>query len=528
MNSSCISALATDHQTDASTSKKRVFLNHDDTHFAHSRTKAGIDPDEEHVRDFVRQYKGTDVTDLLFCIGGRIADVPNSVKESWCDKFHQTRENGHDVCYTNHYTRLYRDLNEVQKIDIYALWIEEAGKAGIRPWLSFRLNDCHDNGAETSILFPTFLHEHPEYQRVRYREAIGYFDRCLDFSFEPVRKRELAYIADILSRYDPDGVDIDWMREIFCFAPGREDAEVMTGFMRDVRKLANEAAQHRGHPVNVLARVPSDPTVALRYGFDVAQWADEGLVDVVAPSPRWSTTDNNLPADAWKRLLRGTEVLLAPGLETRAICQAGRGAMTTTGQVVGMAAAFYGSGADGIYLYNYFDDPAWQDPEKRYWKALGGHPHIPFQQPQETLAVAWPNQMTWLRLVGDAQKVFASPRQHLLTWRDISPLGEDWPTPFPTKVEKYYFREFRLATGPVTGGQSVFVRLGVPDGKPPRRVFVNGRPCVYVCNETCAPALTGSPLCVYEVKDYGETTAIVEVVADEDDITLDYLDLDIR
>lgn len=32
------------------------------------------------------QYRGSDVTDMLFCVGGRIADVTNSVKMCWLDE----------------------------------------------------------------------------------------------------------------------------------------------------------------------------------------------------------------------------------------------------------------------------------------------------------------------------------------------------------------------------------------------------------------------------------------------------------
>ena len=142
--------------------KRPVFVNYDDTHFVHSRTKFGVEMTADEMRRLVRQYKGTDVTDLLFCISGRIADVPNSVKESWIDKYLQTNENGYAVSYTdNMYARAAYEQYEIQKVDRVALWLDEARACGIRPWLSFRMNDCHNNSMPTNFLHPEFFHRHP-------------------------------------------------------------------------------------------------------------------------------------------------------------------------------------------------------------------------------------------------------------------------------------------------------------------------------------------------------------------------------
>jgi len=504
----------------AGAERKSVFVNYDDTHYAHSRTRNGVVPDEAEIRGLVRQYKGTDVTDLLFCIAGRIADVPNGAKDSWCDKYHQTRENGRDVCYTNHYLKLYRELYEVRKLDLFALWCDEAHKLGIHPWLSFRLNDCHCNDEPTSFLHPDFFHAHPECRRIRHREPKGYFDRCFDFDCAAVRERELKFIGEMLSRYDTDGVELDWQREIYCFQPGRENAETLTAFTRKVRELADAASKRRGHPVKVMARVPADPETALRFGFDVAAWADAKLVDVLVPCPRWETTDNEIPTDLWKRLLRGSDMKLAPGIEIR-ICDHPwqRAFYMLTDQLVGATAWHYSAGADGIYFYNYFDDPGWKKPETQYWQS--------FKQPLETMGVYWANQMKWLKFIGQPEKVLSAPRDHMLTYRDIVPLWESVRRPFPTTAGAGQVRFFRLATGSVPEGRKLTLRIGVTGGAAPKRVFVNSRPCTYLRNANCVPAFTDAPLCCYDVPWYSENAAVVEVVADAA-AELTHLDLQVR
>lgn len=500
--------------------QRPVFLNYDETHYAHSRMKMGVVPSEGEVRSLVSQYKGTHVTDILFCISGRIAGVPNGVKESWCDKYRQTFENGRAVSYTNHYIRLYREMDEVLKLDRYALWIDEARRSGIRPWLSFRMNDCHDTYNPTSFLHSDFYHNHPEYRRIRHRAASGHFDKCLDYSFAEVRERELKFIREMLMRYDVDGIEIDWQREVYCFAPGRESAAAITAFMRSVRTIADEAAKRRARPVRILSRVPADPETALRFGFDAATWADEKLVDVLVPCSRWETADNDIPTDVWKRLIRKSDVVLASGLELR-ICNHPWKApfYMLTDQIRGWAAAQYSLGADALYLYNYFDDPGWKSPKTTYWRS--------FNQPQETKGVAWENQLKWLNEIGSPSALAALPRDHMLTYRDIVPLWEEVRRPFPAWVRNGKPKFFRLATGRIPGGCTLRLRIGVKGGKAPEEVFVNSRPCVFLKKEPCVPAFTSDPLCVYEVPHYEEDAAVVEILTNTP-VELSHLDLQVR
>ncbi len=497
--------------------KRPVFVNYDDTHFVHSRSKAGVKMTVAEMRRMVRQYKGTDVTDLLFCVSGRIADVPNAVKESWIDKYHQKVENGIAVDYTEDiYARAAHDQYEVKHVDRVAIWLDEARKCGIRPWLSFRMNDCHENFKPTSFLHPEFFHRHPEYRRIRHRAPELYFDRCFDFAVREIRDRELGYIGEMLSRYDTDGVEIDWMREPYCFEPGRENCAIMTNFMRDVRGLADKAAKRLGHPVKVLARVPADPETALRFGFDAATWADGKLVDVLVPCPRWETTDNEIATDLWKRLLRGTGVQLAPGVEIRIVRE--RPFYVSVEQLMGAAAWHYSAGADGFYLYNYFDDPGWKEGDLGYWRS--------FEQSSESAAVAWGNQVKWLKMIGHPDKVLAAPRDHVLTYRDIVPLWGSREHALPVKLGKGWLHYFRLATGFVPSGRKLKLRLGVV-GDAKLRVFANSRPCALIGTEKCVPALTDAPLQTFEVPAFAEDSLVVEVSPDAT-VEITFLDLQVR
>lgn len=115
---------------------------------------------------------------------------------------------------------------------------------------------------------------------------------------------------------------------------------------------------------------------------------------------------------------RGTNVRIVPGLEILLCERRDVRYYITPEQLLGIVAVNYANGADGAYVYNLFDDPCWQDEAKRWWR-IG-------DQPNETLAVFWPNQLKWLALIGSPEKVMAAPRDHVLTFRDLQP---EWRPP---------------------------------------------------------------------------------------------------
>ena len=56
-----------------------------------------------------------------------------------------------------------------------------------------------------------FWKAHPEYWRVP-GSVHAYADRALDYAIPAVRENHLRLIAELLDRYDIDGLELDWMR----------------------------------------------------------------------------------------------------------------------------------------------------------------------------------------------------------------------------------------------------------------------------------------------------------------------------
>ena len=500
---------------------RRIMLNEDDSHFFYTRNsfeRLG----EKEIRDFIRQYRGTQISDFFLCCAGRIADYPSAIREDYLDKYDQKTENGLPVDYTHHpvprcVNRIYRELG----LDFYALCIDELRKNDIHPWLSVRMNDCHDNDAPTSFLHPDFFHDHPEFRRVRHHAPTGYYDRCFDYAVPEVRKLMLDTVEEIARRYGPDGIELDWMREIYCFRIGHEweGTELINRFTRDVRVILDKAEKKWGHPIKLAARTMRDPQMALESGFDAVQWAREGLIDILIPSPRWKTTDSDIPVEMWKRLLAGTNVKLAAGIEIlqQASWREDVRIYTTPENVNALAAQYLSEGADAVYLFNYMDQPHMKAPHEDGANRGGSS-----LQPE--------NYMKLLRTAGSKETALRAERRHVKTFADIGPVWYDMEklAPLPLTVCPKRAAFLRLRVGDIPAEATVEIRLGVSgEESDAPAVYVDSVPCDYVRSETVIPAYTRKPARVYSLKNDGNLPPylVIEMIAGKNAITVDYAEV---
>ena len=306
---------------------------------------------EELLYPLVDQSRGTFVTDILFCIFCQYAATDSEVFTTYADKFLQKEYEGEAVDFTEEYRGIYR-LNKQYGTDPYAVWIRRCREIGIRPWITFRMNDCHVN----AFLKSTFQ------QLARKNgwiigEQYGYYSNCLDYKVPEVRETMLRYLEEQILRYDVHGVELDFQRELYCFNYLDDDMDVCTGLMNDfvrkVKAIVNRAEAKFGHPVRLAARLTRDIDQSLRFGFDARTWAREGLVDMIVPSPRWSNVDTGIPFDVWKKELPGVEI---PGCLETLLSSEGGNAIMTEDTARGLAAGHLAAGADDIYLYNYFGE----------------------------------------------------------------------------------------------------------------------------------------------------------------------------
>lgn len=302
---------------------------------------------EKSIEKYFSLFKGHKVTDVQLCIFENTSLIPSKSVMWRGDKFLQKKENGIAVDYSR-LEGLWKCFAEYG-VDAAQIFIDTMKKIGIRPWITLRMNDAHFNGDKTAFLRDDFYYI-AEKNGWMIGGEYGYYSHCLDYSVPEVRARMLGLIGEILDKYDFFGLELDFMREIYCFdyRHNPDCHKIMTEFLHQVKSLVTKAEKRVDHPIRLMIRTHRSPKDALEYGFDIKTMCEEHLVDAVVPSPRWETADSAIPVSEWREVV-GEDVALFPAIETLNY----RFTTTTTDISKAYAAAFYAQDADGIYLYNH-------------------------------------------------------------------------------------------------------------------------------------------------------------------------------
>ncbi len=177
-----------------------------------------------------------------------------------------------------------------QGYDGLQLKIDFGHKNGMEVFRSFRMNDTHD--AKLTHLLTPWKKNHPDCLVGKPGEQFPYGGgrwSALDYGAAEVREKVFRVIEDTCKRYNVDGIEMDFFRHPHFFKPQmtgdpvtREHCDLMTDLVRRVRKMADEVALRRGHPLLILARVFDSPGYSKASGLDVTRWMEEDLVDMVA------------------------------------------------------------------------------------------------------------------------------------------------------------------------------------------------------------------------------------------------------
>lgn len=191
-----------------------VVFNEDPNHFIYTRFAKGItSPTENDLRDFIRQYKTSNISDFLVCVNASMPFYPTKRLPSAIDRYNELealgKQNATPVAAC---VGLLRTIYE-SGLDLIGIWLDEIKKCGMRGWVSVRMNDIHEAEVPDAFLPSDFYKAHPEYRRAAYRRACTHPEYTLDYSFEEVRVHYLTLIEETLDTYDCDGIELDYMRE---------------------------------------------------------------------------------------------------------------------------------------------------------------------------------------------------------------------------------------------------------------------------------------------------------------------------
>ncbi|NLB16278.1 MAG: hypothetical protein GX827_05640 [Clostridiales bacterium] len=399
---------------------------------------------EELLYPFVEIYKDTLITDVLLNIFCQYSAAKSEIWSDYADKYEQENENGAEVDYKDLYKGIYK-LNSEYSIDPYEVWLRRLRQIGLSGWLTIRMNDCHEPDEQASFLRSDFFYEAREKGWV-IGDKYGYFRYCFDYSVPEVRKKMLDYIKEQLWRYDPDGLELDFQREITCFDIENctDRVEIMTDFVRAVREMTEERGKQLGHKIRLGVRLMPDIAQNLIYGFDIVNWAKDGLVDLVCFTPRWETSDSDMPSEEWKAKIKGVE--LAAGIEILC-CLTSDETYCTPAVARGYAVRYLSRGADSMYLFNYFINP-------------------------DSVSAAMDEVN---KTAGSLETAMKLPYRHVVTFQDIAPRGHSRRKPLPINLKSGQSAALDIDIGKSRENASAELIIGFTAGSPESvAVSVNG------------------------------------------------------
>lgn len=322
-----------------------------------------------YTEDGIRRYldeivAGGAMTHLVMCVSGQRVNFDS---KTWEPIWEGVNDPGPDGITTNHpWCANLRRLHE-RGIDPYRIWIGRAREKGVSPWLSLRMNDHHNKaGVKSFYRNERRFYLRPDLKRDLSGEAA--YGELFDYAKDEVRRHAFDLVREVLDRYDPDGLELDWMRSPGLLTPGRERelAGVLTEFMRDVRKIADAAGLRRNRRIRIAVRVPWSIDCALGYGMDVIRWVADGSVDAMAVCNFFLSQDFALDISGWVRAVHAVNpaVVVLPGCDMLPCASPN---WTCTFQEVGADralldawASIWSGRADGHYLFNalYLAEPA--------------------------------------------------------------------------------------------------------------------------------------------------------------------------
>ena len=447
-------------------SENTILLNWDaDIEYFFLRFSGGFENIADKARGFIdTYYRDRGIGDILFNVFAQSSVTPSRVFTDRLTKYRRKEENGVPVDYSGEdRLALPAICREKYGVGLTELWIERCREVGIRPWISVRMNDNHFRDEKTCFLRSDFFYEALENGWVLgdgYRSG----HRNWDYAAEPVRRKMLDYISEQLDALDVYGIELDFMREPKCVRyldPG-DHCGAVNSFMERVKEVVKEKERRRGRPIRIAIRLPRDPMLARRIGFDAVYWAAHGLADAIVPSSHWLCTDTDMPISEWTRLLSPYGVEVWACMEMNLPNRLPVSAETAKAHTAQYAA----QGSARTYVFNLYH------PFFEKLEAEGVFKGIWAKTPttDETLRI-------W-ELGGDPEKCRRGVRRHVVTeeifgFQEIKPR---W-APLPLTLGDGAILEVR--TGPIGENECVTVFFCSPNaGAKELNVSLDGEVCL--------------------------------------------------
>ena len=263
---------------------------------------------------------------------------------------------------------LYTDLIS-QGRDSLEIMTDFCHQQSMEMFWSIRMNDNHDATREDYTSLEWKL-AHPDCLFGQKGDKLkhGKWSQ-LDYEKDEVREKFFRIIEDVATRYDIDGIELDFFRHLIFFkAMSRgeelrdEHREMMTSFLRRIRQMTEEVAARRERPFLLAARLPDSVDFAHAAGLDMETWLAEDLLDIMVGTSYFKLE----PWENFAVLGQKYKVPVYACLETgRVNMGTQQGNRSTEKCFRGEALAAWHAGINGIYTFNMFD------PHSQLFRELG-------------------------------------------------------------------------------------------------------------------------------------------------------------
>jgi len=178
----------------------------------------------------------------------------------------------------------------VEPLKVLRKW---CNKNKIELFWSLRMNDVHDgiNDSNFSRYACDFKKNNPSFIMGTSTDRVirGRNYSAFDYTHTEVRRFMFDIVKDVCSRYDIDGIELDFERNppfFKSFYDGKEvnisERNSMTQLVRDIRTTTENISLKTGKPILLTIRIPNSLDVCFFQGLDIETWLREGLIDFIA------------------------------------------------------------------------------------------------------------------------------------------------------------------------------------------------------------------------------------------------------
>jgi len=295
--------------------------------------------------NMIGPHVGTPIDGFMWSVGGHDTySYETEIGERFGEGFDNLDE-GHQANVDN---LRYLEANHGGPVTVIA---ELCKRAGLDFFPSVRMNEHYDMDV-TSPSYSKLRRDHPEYLIGRGEDIPGPtlewgIRTGLNYAIPEVREYMASIIVELITRFDVDGIELDYMRHpgYFRIEEAYANRYLMSDLIRYVRQEMDEVSAKKGKPLDLIIRVPPTIRDCARVGLDVETWLNEGLVDVVIAGGGFIPFET--PIDEFVEAAEGTGCQIVGPLEAL------RGTLNEL-TMRAIAARYWEQGAQGLYLFNYY------------------------------------------------------------------------------------------------------------------------------------------------------------------------------